>query len=83
MAEYRVSFFKYLLNSNGYPCKALQHTVAVRHAKSADRAVKAAQRRYERLCHMPDWKLHADAMEVHVVSGNASREQREGVRPHG
>ncbi len=66
MTQYRVSFFKYLLSSDGHPAKALQRTIEVRHARSSDRAIKAAQCRYARACAVPDWTLHADAMEVQV-----------------
>lgn len=64
MARYQVSFFKHLLSSNGHPAKALQGTVEVRHAKSMERAVTAAKRRFERRCELPHWSLHADTLEV-------------------
>ena len=66
MAEYRVSFFKYLLSSDGHPAKALQRTIKVKRAKTAERAIKAAQLRYERECELPEWSLHADSMEIQV-----------------
>jgi len=31
-----------------------------------ERAVKAAERRFERHRRIPDWKLHADALELRV-----------------
>jgi hypothetical protein len=66
MARYRVSFFKNLLSSNGYPAKALQQTIEVRRARSPERAIKAAQLRYERRWDVPEWTLHADMLEVQV-----------------
>ena len=66
MAQYQVRFFKYLLSSDGHPAKALQRVVEVRRAKSADRAIRAAQRRFERHCAVRHWTLHADAIEVEV-----------------
>jgi hypothetical protein len=67
MLQYRVSFFKYLLSSDGHPAKALQRTIEVRSAKSADRAVRAAQHRYARECALPSWTLHADMVEVQIA----------------
>jgi hypothetical protein len=67
MTQYRVAFFKHLLSSDGHPFKCLQHTVEIRRAKNADRAIRAAERRYERLCHLSDWRLHADTFELEAV----------------
>ncbi len=68
MTCYRVSFFKNVLSSDGHPFKCIQRIINVRHARSADRAVQAAKRRYERLRHTRDWKLHADYLELEVDS---------------
>ena len=62
--QYRVAFFKRLLSSDGHSFNCLQHTVEIRCAKSADRAIKAAERRYERLHHVSDWRLYADSFEL-------------------
>jgi hypothetical protein len=70
MTQYRVSFFKYLLSSDGHPAKALQQTIEVRHARSAERAIQAARLCFERRSAVPEWTLHADAMEVQVVNTN-------------
>jgi hypothetical protein len=43
MSCYRVTFFKNLLSSDGHPFKCVQQVVDVRHARSADRAVEAAE----------------------------------------
>lgn len=64
MASYKVSFFKNLLSSDGHPFKCLQRAIDIRRAKSVDRAVQAAERRFERFHRVPDWKLHADTLEV-------------------
>src|SRR5436305_15203030 len=68
MTGYRVTFFKRLLSSDGHPFNCLQHTIEIRRAKNAERAIKAAERRYERLCHVPDWRLHADTFESEACS---------------
>ena len=68
MTYYRVSFFKHLLSSDGHPFRCLQQTVEVRRARCPGRAIKAAKRRYERLCQVPDWRLHADTVELQAFS---------------
>jgi hypothetical protein len=66
MTCYRVTFFTDLLSSDGHKFKCPQATIEVRHAKSPDRAVRAAEYRFARLQHLRDWKLHADYFEVEV-----------------
>jgi hypothetical protein len=67
MPRYRVSFFKNLLSSDGHPLRCLQRTIEIRGARTADRAAMAAERRYERLTGVPDWKLRADLIEMEAV----------------
>ena len=50
MSRYLVTFFKHLLSSDGHIFKSPQQSFEIRHAKSLERAVQAAERRYERLC---------------------------------
>jgi hypothetical protein len=64
MTYYRVSFFKHLLSPDGHSFRCLQQTIEVRRARCPGRAIKAAKRRYERLCQVPDWRLHADTVEL-------------------
>ena len=64
MSRYLVTFFKHLLSSDGHIFKSPQQTIEIRRAKSIERAVQAAERRYERLCNLPHWALHADTLEV-------------------
>jgi hypothetical protein len=71
MSQYRVSFFKYLLNSDGHQFRCLQQSIVIHRAKNIDRAVEAAKRRYERRCHVHDWSLYADSLELQV-SGKTS-----------
>jgi len=71
MSQYRVSFFKYLPSSDGHQFRCLQQSILIRRIKNVDRAVEAAKRRYERHCHVADWSLYADGLEVEVY-GNAS-----------
>ena len=66
MSRYRVIFFKSLLGIDGHPDKCLQQSVVIRRARSAERAVEAAKRRYERRCQIADWSLHADGVEIEI-----------------
>jgi hypothetical protein len=64
--SYRVSFFKELLSSDGHHFRCLQQSIVIRRARSDERAVEAAKRRFERLCHVTDWKLYADGVELEM-----------------
>jgi hypothetical protein len=64
--RYRVSFFKNLLCLDGNASRCLRQSIVIRRAKSVDRAVEAAKRRYERLCEVPDWRLQADGVELEI-----------------
>jgi hypothetical protein len=46
--------------------RRLQQGIVIRRAKSVDRAVEAAKRRYERLCEVADWRLQADGVELEI-----------------
>jgi hypothetical protein len=64
--SYRVSFFKKLLSSDGHHFRCLQQSIVIRRARSDERAVEAAKRRFERLCHVTDWTLYADGVELEM-----------------
>jgi hypothetical protein len=66
MCRYRVIFFKTLLGIDGQRDKYLQQSIVIRRARSAERAVEAAKRRYERRCGVADWRLHADGFEMEI-----------------
>jgi hypothetical protein len=66
MTVYRVSFFKNLQSSDGHAFKCVQQVIEIRRAKSPDRAVRAAERRYESRHHVPDWRLYADTLELEI-----------------
>jgi hypothetical protein len=64
--SYRVSFFKNLLSTDGHQFRCLQQSIVIRRTKSVERAVEAAKRRFERHCHVIDWRLHADGVELEM-----------------
>jgi len=66
MSRYRVSFFKNLLSIDGHNHRCLQQSIVIRRAKSAERAIEAAKRLYERRCHVADWRRHADGVELEI-----------------
>ena len=66
MSRYRVIFFNVLLGVDGHPDKCLQQSIVIRRARSAERAVEAAKRRYERRYHVAVWSLHADGVEIEI-----------------
>jgi hypothetical protein len=63
MNDYRVIFFNNLLNSHGMPFKCLQRAIAVT-AEDAAKAAETAKREFERLERVPNWKCHAQFVEV-------------------
>ena len=64
MGDYRVLFFNNLFNSYGKPFKCLQRAVTVSSAKNAEEASEKAKREFERLEDVPNWKYHAQFLEV-------------------
>jgi hypothetical protein len=62
--SYRVSFFKDLISSDGHQFRCLQQNIVIRRARNDDRAVEAAKRRFQRLCHVADWRFYADGFEL-------------------
>jgi hypothetical protein len=63
MNEYRVIFFNNLLNSYGKPFKCLQRAIAVT-AEDTAGAAQIAKREFERMERVPNWKCHAQFLEV-------------------
>src|SRR6266550_4653430 len=64
--SYWVSFFKALLSSDGYQFRCLQQSIVIRRARSVERVVEAAKRRFERRCRVTDWRLYADGVELEM-----------------
>jgi hypothetical protein len=64
MADYRVLFFNNLVNDEGKPFKCLQRAITVSSAKDAEEASEKAKREFERLENVPNWKYHAQFLEV-------------------
>ena len=74
MPCYCVKFVNRLLSSDGHPFTAVQRTVRVT-ADDADQAAHLAQRRFEELERVTDWRNHAQHVEVELEEeggGNAA-----------
>jgi hypothetical protein len=61
-----ITFFKCVRNSNGHELKCVQEIITIERAKSIDRAIEAAKRRFERRRHVVDWQLHSDGFDVEI-----------------
>jgi hypothetical protein len=68
--NYRVNFFKDLLNSDGQQFRCLQQSIVIHRARTVERALEAAKHRFERQCHSADWRLHADGVELEISQGS-------------
>jgi hypothetical protein len=64
MQSFRIKFLNTLLSSDGHQFKCLQRMIPIRHARSPERAIRAAQRRFEKAEHIPDWRLRAHSVEI-------------------
>jgi hypothetical protein len=69
MADYRVIFFNNLVNSYGKSFKCLQRIITVSSANDAGEASEKAKREFERLENVPNWKYHAQFLEVERANG--------------
>ncbi|MBV9249292.1 MAG: hypothetical protein JO227_08625 [Acetobacteraceae bacterium] len=65
--NYRVSFYKKLVDSTGHPVDAVQGAVEVR-APSEQQAVELARPRFAELGHVRVWSLRADYATVESIA---------------
>jgi hypothetical protein len=75
MSDYRVSFFKDLVSSDGHRFRCLQQEIDIRDSDSSEQAAESASRTFEALHGLRDWKLRADCLEV-VAAERQSEPQR-------
>ncbi|MCL2429841.1 MAG: hypothetical protein FWD12_11465 [Alphaproteobacteria bacterium] len=64
---YRVSFFKYLLNSTGRPFEVLQASIEV-HAPDNDQAIDRARSKFAELEGVASWSLRADYARIELLA---------------
>ena len=64
MTAYKISFFNELTNDSGHNFHCCQRVIEIRSAKSKDRAIRAAKRRFERRERVQHWGIRATSIEV-------------------
>jgi hypothetical protein len=64
MPRYHVTFLNNLVSSNGTPFKCVQREIVVSNATDPESASKKAKREFERLENIPNWKCHAQFLEL-------------------
>jgi hypothetical protein len=66
MPSYRVCFINEIpRNDKLFRC--CQRSIVIRSARSRERAIEAAKRRFARLEAIRDWKIHAGLIEVEAI----------------
>ena len=63
---YRVRFFNEFARG-GAVARPCQRTIIIRSARSRERAVEAAKKRFARLEGIRDWRIHAQIVEVDTI----------------
>jgi len=63
---YRVCFLNEFARFNSV-VKACQRAIIIRHARSQERAIEAAKKRFARLERIRDWRDHAKIIEVSMI----------------
>lgn len=82
MTGYRVCFLNEIPR-NGQLFRCCQRTIVIRSARSPERAVEAAKRRFARLEGIRDWKVHAGQIEVEAIDlDDDSRGRERQIVPH-
>ena len=66
MPSYRVCFMNEIArNEKLFRC--CQRSIIIRSARTSDRAIEAAKKRFARLEGICDWKIHASQIEIETV----------------
>ena len=76
MTSYRVCFYKHLVSPDGPPFKCLQGQIDVLDSEDEAQAAQSAAKTFETLYGLPDWRLHADAVEVVCLGTEAQAATR-------
>jgi hypothetical protein len=71
MTSYRVCFLNEIArNEKVFRC--CQRAIVIRSARSRDRAIEAAKKRFARLEHIRDWRIHAGSIEIEAIDLEAA-----------
>jgi hypothetical protein len=82
MPHYEVTFFKYVLSSDGHPFKAPQAVISVC-ADNIKEAERRAMSRFACLRGIPDWNLHADTFEIATLGSPRAARHLPALRQTG
>jgi hypothetical protein len=74
MQGYQISFFNELANDSGHVFRCCQRVIEIRLAKSKDRAIEAAKRRFARQEGVSHWSIHAQFVEAQELNPLARRD---------
>jgi hypothetical protein len=66
MTSYRVCFFNEIPR-NDRLFKCCQRSIVIRAARTPERAIEAAKKRFSRLEGIRDWKIHAGLVEIEPI----------------
>jgi hypothetical protein len=66
MTSYRVCFFNEIPR-NDRLFKCCQRSIVIRSARTSERAIEAAKKRFARLEHIPNWQIHAGSIEIEPI----------------
>jgi len=70
MPSYRVNFMNEIpRNENLFRC--CQRSIIIRSARSSERAIEAAKKKFARLEGIRDWKFHAALIEIETIEAEA------------
>src|SRR5215469_7941201 len=79
MPSYRVSFINEIpRNQKLFRC--CQRSIVIRLARTPDRAVEAAKKRFARLEGIRDWKIHATLIEMEPIETETKPQQATAVQ---
>jgi hypothetical protein len=67
MKSYRIGFFNELRNDSGHMFHCCQRVVEIRLAKTKERAIEAAKRRFAHRERISNWSIHARSIEVEEI----------------
>jgi hypothetical protein len=69
MTSYRISFLNELTNDTGHIFHCCQGVIDIRRAKTKERALEAAKRRFARKEKIGHWSHHAASVELEEIQG--------------
>lgn len=67
MKSYRIGFYNELRNDTGHMFHCCQRVVEIRLARSKERAIEAAKRRFARRERISNWSIHARSIEIEEI----------------